>query len=57
MNGPLLRIEGVRKSGDELGFLGGDVTLLYDVRSYVLGVMRRFLVDQLSVVTPPVEHQ
>jgi hypothetical protein len=35
-----VRAEGVRKSGEELGFLGGDLTLLYDIRSYTAGVTR-----------------
>lgn len=34
------RIESVRKNGEELGFLGGDLTELYDIRSYVLGASR-----------------
>jgi len=37
------RIEGVRKNGEELGFLGGDLTTLYDIRSYVLGFSRTVL--------------
>jgi hypothetical protein len=37
------RIEGVRKNGEELGFQGGDLTLLYDIRSYVLGVKRQVI--------------
>jgi hypothetical protein len=35
------RIEGVRKNGEELGFQGGDLTTLYDIRSYVLGATRQ----------------
>jgi hypothetical protein len=35
------RAERVMKSGEELGFLGGDLTALYDVRSYVLGISQR----------------
>jgi hypothetical protein len=31
----------VRKSGEELGFLGGDLTTLYDIRSYVAGMSRQ----------------
>ena len=31
------RIEGVRKTGEELGFQGGDPTVRYDIRSYVVG--------------------
>ena len=34
------RIEGVRKNGEEMGFQGGDLTTLYDIRSYVLGATR-----------------
>lgn len=34
------RWERVTKNGEELGFLGGDLTALYDVRSVVLGVSR-----------------
>ena len=30
----------MRKNGEELGFLGGDLTELYDVRSFVLGASR-----------------
>ena len=37
------RIEGVRKSGEELGFQGGDLTVVYDIRSYVLGASRTLL--------------
>lgn len=35
------RAERVRKNGEELGFLGGDLMALYDVRSYVLGFTRQ----------------
>ena len=35
------RVERVRKNGEELGFLGGDLTELYDVRSYTLGGLRQ----------------
>ncbi len=35
------RVERVQKNGEELGFLGGDLTELYDVRSVVAGVARR----------------
>ena len=31
------RIERVQKNGEELGFLGGDLTTLYDIRSIVAG--------------------
>lgn len=34
------RAERVRKNGEELGFLGGDLTALYDVRSFVIGLTR-----------------
>lgn len=34
------RAERVKKNGEELGFLGGDLTALYGVRSYVLGASR-----------------
>jgi hypothetical protein len=36
-NAVFARLEGVRKSGEELGFQGGDLTTLYDIRSYVAG--------------------
>jgi hypothetical protein len=35
------RIERVEKNGEELGFLGGDLSVLYDVRAVALGVSRR----------------
>ncbi len=35
------RAERVMKNGEELGFLGGDLTALYDVRSISAGVTRR----------------
>lgn len=35
------RLERVMKNGEELGFLGGDLTELYDVRSVSAGVTRR----------------
>jgi hypothetical protein len=35
------RIERVKKNGEELGFSGGDLTVLYDIRSIVGGVTRR----------------
>lgn len=34
------RAESVRKDGEELGFLGGDLTELYDVQSYSAGAVR-----------------
>ena len=34
------RVERVKKNGEELGFLGGDLTELYGVRSVVLGATR-----------------
>ncbi|MEO7997840.1 MAG: hypothetical protein ABI852_10370 [Gemmatimonadaceae bacterium] len=34
------RIERVKKDGEELGFQGGDLTVLYDIRSIVLGGVR-----------------
>lgn len=34
------RAERVEKNGEELGFLGGDLTALYDTRSLVLGATR-----------------
>lgn len=34
------RIESVRKNGEELGFLGGDLTELYDLQSYTVGASR-----------------
>ena len=37
------RIEGVRKNGEELGFQGGDLTTLYDIRSNVLGFTRQIV--------------
>ncbi|MBC8086118.1 MAG: hypothetical protein H7Z40_02550, partial [Phycisphaerae bacterium] len=37
------RVERVEKNGEELGFLGGDLTALYDVRSIVLGATREVL--------------
>lgn len=40
-NAVFARIEGVRKSGEELGFLGGDLTTLYDIRSFVAGFTRQ----------------
>ncbi len=36
------RVERVRKNGEELGFLGGDLTALYDVRSIAGGIAREF---------------
>lgn len=35
------RVERVEKNGEELGFLGGDLTVLYDVRALALGISRR----------------
>jgi hypothetical protein len=35
------RVERVAKNGEELGFQGGDLTTLYDIRSYVLGFQRQ----------------
>jgi hypothetical protein len=35
------RLERVQKNGEELGFSGGDLTTLYDVRSIVAGFARR----------------
>lgn len=35
-----VRAEAVRKNGEELGFLGGDLTQLYGVQSYVMGATR-----------------
>jgi len=40
-NAVFARIEEVKKSGEELGFQGGDLTALYDVRSYVAGFSRQ----------------
>jgi hypothetical protein len=37
------RVERVQKDGEELGFQGGDLTTLYDVRSVVLGATRHVL--------------
>jgi hypothetical protein len=37
------RIERVRKNGEELGFQGGDLTTLYDIRSVVLGATHALL--------------
>lgn len=37
------RMESVRKNGEELGFLGGDLTELYDIRSYTLGAARSII--------------
>lgn len=34
------RAERVRKNGEELGFLGGDLTALYDVRALAIGMTR-----------------
>src|SRR5439155_695541 len=34
------RVERVQKNGDELGFLGGDLTQLFDIRSVVAGYTR-----------------
>lgn len=35
------RVERVQKNGAEMGFSGGDLTTLYDIRSIVLGATRR----------------
>ena len=37
------RIERVQKNREELGFLGGDLTTLYDIRSIVIGGARDML--------------
>lgn len=42
-NAVFARIEAVKKSGEELGFQGGDLTALYDIRSYVVGVSRQLI--------------
>ena len=42
-NAVFARIEAVKKSGEELGFQGGDLTALYDIRSYVLGVSHQLV--------------
>ena len=34
------RAERVQKSGQDLGFQGGDLTTLYDIRSIVIGITR-----------------
>jgi hypothetical protein len=36
------RVETVEKNGEELGFLGGDLTVLYPIQSAVLGATRTF---------------
>lgn len=40
-NAVFARVERVQKNGEELGFSGGDLTALYDVRSIVAGTTRR----------------
>jgi hypothetical protein len=42
-NAVFARIESVKKSGEELGFQGGDLTALYAIRSYVAGYSRQLV--------------